>query len=606
MKTVLKISGLWHHLKRRLQRPAVHHFEPPPKPPLNPEHNGRLPVNRLPPHILLDIFLLVCEPWFGSHEAETLIACSHVCASWRCIALDAPQLWVHVVFKSRAWVDTCLERSKSLLLVVYAEIRSSYVESLVCHVLAQKERIGRIHVFLAVVFQRALDHLSGPFPHVTHFSVENCLPPLDDLPPSTVPRFPALRYMSVWADPFASHIPAIPDQVVSLEIYFKGWMTTTWAIFSLTLNRLQHLSELTLRGFPAPASEYAQTISLPVLRNLQLSHTSQNCTHFIESLDSPKLRRFNIHLTDFDNLPALYSILSTRMPKPPKSMLVERANRYSAGGNDYLLWDTPLPDSVITASIALMYQNTYLPRDTPLDICLSWIVKVPNDDGLAKIFAALTSFVWVERLEYVGIRDWCTVPAELWRPFIARLKNVQVVGMEGIPPAGFLWALVRDLEAGSTPFLPALQKFKLLSMNCSTGSWLPLQLTSTDPTRAVLPRNSIYDLDDTRFLDLLVCYLELRPTALPRLELFQCSGYTGSEVKLLRRLVADVWWDGCGMMGGGYKSNGDEAGGLTIHHELISRQRGYEELLGRTERSWVMDGYYIWERSKSQAEYEDV
>jgi hypothetical protein len=101
------------------------------------------------------------------------IACSHVCASWRQIALDTPLLWGHVVFESRAWVSTCLERSKSSLLIVTADTRLAVVETLVCDVLKMTERIARIHLRFSVLSQLILDLLPGPFPRLTDLSVEN-------------------------------------------------------------------------------------------------------------------------------------------------------------------------------------------------------------------------------------------------------------------------------------------------------------------------------------------------------------------------------------------------------------------------------------------------
>jgi hypothetical protein len=75
----------------------------------------------------------------------------------------------------------------------------------------------------------------------------------------------------------------------------------------------------------------------------------------------------------------------------------------------------------------------------------------------------------------------------------------------------------------------------------------------------------------------------------------ECFGYTGSEVKLLRRLVGSVLWDGWGMMEGVYRANGDEVGALTIDHTLIARQKGYEELNMSDEERWHEHAEYLWE-----------
>jgi hypothetical protein len=118
------------------------------------------------------------------------------------------------------------------------------------------------------------------------------------------------------------------------------------------------------------------------------------------------------------------------------------------------------------------------------------------------------------------------------------------------------------------------------------GNWLP-QLQPSNS--AWFPTNSYFDLDNTRFLELLICYLELRTTPLARLVIRGCFGYTGEEVKLLRRLVGSVLWDGRGMIEGVYRANGDYVGALTVNHTLIARQKGYEELNLSEEDRWHED-----------------
>ncbi|KAJ6592369.1 hypothetical protein B0H19DRAFT_1010076 [Mycena capillaripes] len=579
-------------------------FDPPSKPPPDPEHNARLAVSRLPPEIVAEIFLLMCEHSFAEYS---WIACSHVCLSWRRIALDTPLLWSHVVFKSRPWVSACLQRSKSSLLIVTADTRLSLVETLVCDVLKIAERIARIHLKFLMPSQRILDLLPGPFPHLTNLSIENytfCPPNIPVQP--DVPPFPALRSLFMWTN--LSYLPPLPIQLVSLEIYCTDWQPVPWDSFALALGQLQQLHELKLSGFSAPPSSHIQPISLPVLRDLHLSGSPKHCTQFTEALDSPMLRRFNLHLTNFDNLPALYRTFSLRMLKPPKCMMIARDNGCPAGGNDLLL-SRPFSANMQTASIAFTYANERWPRDVTLDACLSWIVPNAHGDlALATIFAALPEFAWLEHLEWLSVQNWCTTPAALWGPFLARLAGLQTLAANGSPPAGLFWALVRDLESTHVPvnasgdgeieagtgsgLLPALQTIKILSVHCDEGNWLP-QLRYTNPTG--LPTNSYFDLDNTRFLELLICYLELRPAPLAKLVMGECVGYTGAEVKLLRRLVGSVVWDGWGMMEGVYRGNGDEVGALTISHTLIARQKGYEELNMSEEERWREDAEFLWE-----------
>ncbi|KAJ7231123.1 hypothetical protein C8J57DRAFT_1730289 [Mycena rebaudengoi] len=573
-------------------------FDPPPKPPLDPEHNAKLTISRLPPDIVVEIFLLVCENSFAEYS---WIACSHVCASWRQIALDTPLLWGHVVFESRAWVSTCLERSKSSLLIVTADTRLAVVETLVCEVLKMAERIARIHLRFSVPSQLILDLLLGPFPHLTDLSVESYTWVASNIPVQPdAPPFPALRSLLMCTN--IPYLLPLPSQLVSLEIYCRGWQPFPWDSLALALGQLHQLHILKLSGFSAPPSSPIRPISFPVLRDLHLSGSPEHCTQFIEALESPKLRRFNLHLSNFDNLPALYRTFSVRMPKPPKCMMMDHGDGCNAGGNDLLML-TPFAEHSQSASISFTYANSGpWPRDVAIDVCLSWIVpSLRSDLALATIFAALPEFAWLEHIEYLWLRDWCTIPAALWRPFLGRLSGLQTLAASGSPPAGLFWALVRYLESthvpasgegkggtggGSGTLLPAMQTVRMLDLNCGAGNWLP-QLQPSNP--AGLPTNSYFDLDNTRFLELLICYLELRTTPLERLVIRGCFGYTGAEVKLLRRLVGSVLWDGRGMIEGVYRPNGDYVGALTINHTLIARQGGYEELNLSEEDRWHED-----------------
>ncbi|KAJ7260797.1 hypothetical protein C8J57DRAFT_1636967 [Mycena rebaudengoi] len=181
--------------------------------------------------------------------------------------------------------------------------------------------------------------------------------------------------------------------------------------------------------------------------------------------------------------------------------------------------------------------------DVAIDVCLSWIVPTLRSDlALATIFVALPEFAWLEHIEYLWLRDWCTIPAALWQLFLGRLAGLQTL----------------DRLPARRPFLGA-------------------RAPPRDSSPATLP-GSYFDLDNTRFLELLICYLELRAAPLARLVMRECFGYTGAEVKLLRRLVGSVLWDGWGMDEGVYQANGDYVGALTINHTLIARQKGYEEL----------------------------
>ncbi|KAJ7616083.1 hypothetical protein FB45DRAFT_1035237 [Roridomyces roridus] len=620
-------SGLWERVKRRIsfkrrepdplvvfQPPsrstspsrstrswASRRFSPtvsvcsdrPPTPPPKPDHNDRLPINRLPPDIFADIFLLLAsEPTDGGYD-HSWVACSHICTSWRRIALGTPLLWSHVVFTSHAWVKACIQRSKSSPLIVEAEVSTPRVECLVYSVLKRRTAlISRIYLTFSILSERIVKVLAGPFPQLTSLSIENCTWRALDIPSTAEdPPFPALRSLMFWTE--TPYLPPLPSQLISLEIYGPSWPPIGWHAFALALGRLPHLTQLKLSGFSAPSPfSHIQSISLPNLRDIYLGGTPNECAGFLDALDSPKLRRFDIRLTGVDELPVLYRTFSTRVPVPPKCMLLDfyATDNINSATGPVVLRDAASPNVILgTASIAFAYNNSRYPREKTLD------------GLLAKILGAVFELEWLEAIECLVVHNWTTSPAAQWRPLLSRLTGLQTLDVRYSPPAGLFWALVQDVqeekpheeeEHGSAEAV-------FTRVNLSAGSWLPYPMHATTPTALSMTHYSYVDLDNARLIELVVCYLESRLTSgigrLPRLTIDGCCGYTGAEVKFLRRLVDTVVWDGWGMYDGTYNDQRDAFGALTIHHTSLAGQRGYEELnVSEEERRDAFEGF-LWQ-----------
>ena len=87
---------------------------------LRKQSNTGLPISKLPPDILGDIFLLAFDPtFFPSHRTRLNI--SSVCSYWRAVALDRATLWSTILVDVdtatlrndvAAWVELCILRSR--------------------------------------------------------------------------------------------------------------------------------------------------------------------------------------------------------------------------------------------------------------------------------------------------------------------------------------------------------------------------------------------------------------------------------------------------------------------------------------------------------------
>ncbi|KAJ6503858.1 hypothetical protein C8R45DRAFT_861405 [Mycena sanguinolenta] len=554
----------------------------PQNPSVDPNRDGKLAITRLPPELLAQTFLLVCE---ASELGDySWVVCSHICSYWRRIALDTPVLWSHLVFTSAEWVRRCISRSKSSPLIIEAALFNTRVDILVTAALkVLGERIARIALRFDALYLRV--PLTGPFPMLTSLSIEHKgWWSILDIPFNlAIEPYPRLRSMSIRMANIG-FLPPLPAQLVSLEIASVG--DVEWSVFSDALKLLVELETLQLKCFPTPpAATSSSLISLPKLRELHLSASPACCTQFIQTLDCPCLRQWRLDLFDIIDIGGLFRIVLDNLHQSPKSMVLHREFGSPGGSRDHFprLPNYMYPGDFQHAIIGFAYDDARnLAHGILLDIAFWW--EVPLDDpSLATIFAAVSEAPVIETVQWLSLIDWNCSPQESWRPLLRRFVRMQSLVISRAPASGLLWALVKHLEGpilDDAALCPDLTEIAVNTTDCSAGGWIARQRHGQSPV------NSYVDLDGARFLELLVYYLELRPIKLETLRFLKCFNYTIAEIKLLRRLVDKILWDGVGALGTTYGDNGDQFGAMTINHDLLSSRPGYEECNLTEEERW--------------------
>ncbi|KAJ7177192.1 hypothetical protein C8R46DRAFT_1078337 [Mycena filopes] len=563
------------------------------KPPADHNHNDNLIINRLPPELLAAIFVLVCE---GSKLGDySWVACSHICSSWRRLALDTAPLWSHIVFTSSEWMRLCLERSKSSLLVIETDLTIHSDEALICEALALADRIGIIKIRFSHLGDPLLKLLPGPFPVLSALTLENTgVQPGILFEPNMQP-YPDLRELCIYT---SAPIPlplSAPSCLVFLEIHNYATDVVEWSTFTDFMRSLGDLEALSLQGFPLPPSDLVvrtHMISLPNLRDIVLNGLAAHCRSFIRAVDSPWLRRYRIYPSDTEGVGELFQTVLGTLPGPPKSLILRRTwNHHDHPSDYYHPAVAALPQhagSVFsqTAHIGFSYLDVRDLNAASVDVSFSWVTESLLDSDLAKIFAALSDVPCIDTIQWLSANHWNVTPQGSWKVLLRRLVGLQTLVIAGHPASGLVWDLVKQFESPtggqlqvepSTQFCPELRRIEVIGVDCCAGSWIPPLRT---PREATVITNSYLDEDNARFLEVLVCYLELRaPTGkLATLKLSSCSNYSVTEVKLLRLLVTQVVWDGTGMVEATYSPNGDEFSARTIKHHLLDRRPSYEEV----------------------------
>jgi hypothetical protein len=144
---------------------------------LKARRNSMVPISRLPPETLSEIFslaqLLCLDSAGPNHHSLEWINMTYVCRYWRNIALELPRFWVYLPIGNLQWVQEMLKRSKDSSLVIisnspHSDSKKSGLRSALKHVHRVRELSVRD---ISPETWRTLEKkiLQKPAPRLEHF-----------------------------------------------------------------------------------------------------------------------------------------------------------------------------------------------------------------------------------------------------------------------------------------------------------------------------------------------------------------------------------------------------------------------------------------------------
>ncbi|KAI0043946.1 hypothetical protein FA95DRAFT_330312 [Auriscalpium vulgare] len=276
------------------------------------------PVARLPPEILCHIFSYLSTRPPPHHDSWMWQTVTHVCMSWRAIAIASPLLWTHVDFRSYEWTREFLRRSQSAPLYVHTQD----------HLLQPGGDLASIHWALEEMPRIRELHLVG-HPDTLEAVEEHLLqaaPQLETLTISVTPRgkghdpayvlsrdvfdghAPRLRRLSLRMCCIEPSMPILPGLThLSMDVPDARGSYHMGTLLEI-LSQPTRLEAVVIKGAVTDGeTRICDTdhgaVSLPRLSSLRLSGSTAACTHLLAHLSIPRsaVRRSSYRILLADN-----------------------------------------------------------------------------------------------------------------------------------------------------------------------------------------------------------------------------------------------------------------------------------------------------------------
>uniref|UniRef100_A0A0W0FTK9 F-box domain-containing protein n=1 Tax=Moniliophthora roreri TaxID=221103 RepID=A0A0W0FTK9_MONRR len=524
---------------------------------LRTQRNAKAAISRLPIEIMVHIFTY-CVP---RRDSVALIntcwlSFTHVCHSWRSIALNYAGLWTCIDFQSNGLAQAMLERSKTAVLDAkiprfHYHRQDMEWRHLLTTIQHQLSRIGHLHVGPdhTNLNREFVSGLVEPAPSLRSLEVTNFTEL--DLPSNflagTAPLLTQLRldltYLP-WDSPLLHALTFLElrgDGVTNIptEKQFVG------ALQSMPLLEILILKQM----FPNSITD-TNTIPLPHLRELQLTAESENidrCNGVIGHLSFPKTTMLKIdYYTESDDagvfnplLSHLSRIFSTK-ESPVESPRTIRA--LSLVVNEFSEYTTISLNAWNVSGISFEDSDTLPP--CILSLQLEWDRPRSNHSS-DDLKAVLVSFP-LTTIETLGIQGFSEpedihdeedddrTPANNLVKYLdplLRSTSVKRLVVCGLDDSGQLYAVLGTVRGSDSPTQPLVPAFPAVHTLVLVDSYLGYP---DDPSNRHPLLTHLTDALRTRMK---------HGQKLEKLILRFCGGVTEELVASLKEVIKELDWD---------------------------------------------------------------
>lgn len=190
--------------------------------------------------------------------------------------------------------------------------------------------------------------------------------------------------------------------------------------------------------------------------------------------------------------------------------------------------------------------------DPVLDLVIGPDAHTANDNVIVATLTTIWEALPLTQVHTLTLQSVDVITQKSWPRLLSSLHSLRVIDVAGSVPSGLVWALLLNARSHShlehddtdSILLPRLDDIYLHNIDCFAGGLMVSQSA---------PINSHSDLDDSRFLDVLLAYLEDRHRCgfdVRSLCLSRCTRVATETMKELRGCVSHLLWDNRGLYGG--------------------------------------------------------
>ena len=510
----------------------------------------------LPEEVLRKIFISCARLSVDEDWSWAII--SHVCSTWRRTALNYQDLWRYIDFSHPKWHAITSQRAKMSSLHVITTVTDENTR-LLHRTLQLAHRIQDIHLKSSVQqIYPFLEILSHPNPALESLIVDINVP--DDAsyvdgfdPPSfptTGPPLTNLKYMELHNAPFY----LFTSRCTSLthfhlhDLHMTDRPTLQYFLFML--EQLSNLQELTLdRAFPINVDlgdnqAQVKPIDMPQLQTIILTGSVPEITNILECIIIPPFARLVGKICTLSDLRSNVWRLTDTLSKHswggggglPLDTLVLSGQELCSRFVDGLECNSEFRQSIRIRGFKADCEH----KGSAIDLTVGPEEYDPSDHGMIITLCAIWKALSLIQVHTLALKDLNIVTQKTWTRFLRTLPSLRVLDITGRAPSGLVWATLlnarshgRGCKAGQNEALgqrlliPRLKDLYLHNVDCASGGFMVAPNS---------PINSHYDLDDSRFLDVLLASLKERR----RFGLYLRSLSIAKCVHVLRRNVDDA------------------------------------------------------------------